>query len=57
MLISVTMQKNLGGLTMSPLDPKVYEALLEEDKRKRLPTIEEEDVSYVDSLLTTGVDS
>lgn len=57
MLISVTMQKNLGGLTMRPLDPKVYEALLEEDKRKRLPIIEEEDVSYVDSLLTTGVDS
>ena len=41
---------------MNPLTPEIYEALLEEDKRKRLP-IEDEEVSYVDSLLTTGVDN
>ena len=41
---------------MNPLTPEIYEALLEEDKRKRLP-IEDEDVSYIDSLLTTGVDN
>lgn len=49
------MPKNLGGL-MQPLDPKVYEELLEEDKRKRLK-IKDEDISYLDSLLTTGVDN
>ena len=37
---------------MNPLTPEIYEALLEEDKRKRLP-IENEDISYLDSLLTT----
>ena len=37
---------------MNPLTPEIYEALLEEDKRKRLP-IEDKEVSYLDSLLTT----
>tara|TARA_B100000945_G_scaffold157246_1_gene126169 strand:+ start:432 stop:563 length:132 start_codon:yes stop_codon:yes gene_type:complete len=43
---------------MQPLDPKVYEELLEEEriKRKRLK-IKDEDISYLDSLLTTGVDN
>tara|TARA_B100000963_G_scaffold359277_1_gene386105 strand:+ start:2429 stop:2560 length:132 start_codon:yes stop_codon:yes gene_type:complete len=43
---------------MNPLTPEIYEALLEEEriKRKRLK-IKDEDISYLDSLLTTGVDN